>query len=649
MKIIKKYAGFLTYIKSFKFRSMFIRYLIGIGAVALAAFIVYGIISFEVYNNTSKIELARLSEKVLAKTVNIYEILFSDIKKKLYLIKEDDNIKNFINMTSDEIENQFNYAKRSILINQLFYAVVDSNYINSIYLYSFNSDYILSWTEIKPRSQFYDTAWISEYERDGYAFFRARKLPYSNHASDYNTLTYLKEIYSDGELSGVLAVNLDYFAFVNAVNQSFTEQPDSIYIVGADKKIIYSNDLTMINRPIQDYAWLYELERDASANGKAVVMKNRNITAASAISGIDHVLISGVYDEDISSNISSLLSMLVLGGIIGFISSTLLAFIISVWLYNNIIQLITMFPYPLSQNENTIGELQYIGRNIVSMLDQNQKIEYELAEKLTELKKAQSIALQMQINPHFLLNTLQYVNLDIMRELKRDTVATRIVTLLSEILRNNFNTEEYLVDFSHEMEQAKKFMQIMNIRKGAGGNGSGGGGAGGSASGNGNGNASGNGSASASGNASASVGAYNGNNKNNVDIYNVEWIVSPEAACLKTVRFVLQPLLENCVMHGFAAQRSLGAGHANNITVQAECTDKLLRITISDNGSGMDVHELEQLRDQLRETKIKESHHIGLCNVDMRIRLIFGEGYGLTVENGNGFTVILNMPKVKAI
>jgi len=74
----------------------------------------------------------------------------------------------------------------------------------------------------------------------------------------------------------------------------------------------------------------------------------------------------------------------------------------------------------------------------------------------------------------------------------------------------------------------------------------------------------------------------------------------------------------------------------------------VLRVTVSDNGAGMSEPALAQLRARLKESHIKENMHIGLCNVDMRIRLIFGEDYGVSVESREGMAVTVDMPKVRS-
>ena len=208
---------------------------------------------------------------------------------------------------------------------------------------------------------------------------------------------------------------------------------------------------------------------------------------------------------------------------------------------------------------------------------------------MTDLKKAHSVALQNQINPHFLLNTLQLVNLDIMRETRGDGVATRVVSLLSDILRNNLKTADYFVPLSHEIEQAKKYIMIENIR--------------------------------------------------NNDKYSVEWEVGDGLGECKTVRFILQPVLENSIIHGLANS----ASKEKKITVGVRRDEIHAFITVTDNGLGMSNEALAEIRGKLEKSPLQESYRIGLCNVDMRIKLLFGEDCGISVESapGAGTTVVI--------
>ena len=108
-------------------------------------------------------------------------------------------------------------------------------------------------------------------------------------------------------------------------------------------------------------------------------------------------------------------------------------------------------------------------------------------------------------------------------------------------------------------------------------------------------------------------------------------------------KITLQPLVENALYHGIKNRRGGGA-----ITVGAREEDDLLILYVRDDGIGMSAERLAQIREGLTEQAPEKSAIYGLYNVNERIRLDFGEEYGLSIdsEEGTGTTVEIRLPKI---
>ena len=98
------------------------------------------------------------------------------------------------------------------------------------------------------------------------------------------------------------------------------------------------------------------------------------------------------------------------------------------------------------------------------------------------------------------------------------------------------------------------------------------------------------------------------------------------------MKLTLQPLIENAIQHGLTHKRSGG-----EIWLRGECRDGDNFLYVTDNGEGVAPEELEKLTERLKESSVSGGSHIGLRNVDQRLKLIFGEEYGLSLSrSGEG-------------
>lgn len=238
----------------------------------------------------------------------------------------------------------------------------------------------------------------------------------------------------------------------------------------------------------------------------------------------------------------------------------------------------------LSQSSDQIpekNELHYILKSIQRSAHNTQTIESQLAERIRLLKQAQSVALQSQINPHFLNNTLETINWLAIDELGPENDISEMMEHLSAMFRMTLEDTGIVIPIQTEMEHAWHYIQIQKIRYG--------------------------------------------------DRFDLEWKISEQLYPYKTIRIVLQPLIENAIYHGI--KRMQGKG---KIIVGGKLENELVHLWVEDNGPGMTPEELERLKQNMNSEDIHASRHIGTANVNQRIRLYFGENYGVVVQSTLG-------------
>jgi two-component system sensor histidine kinase YesM len=251
-------------------------------------------------------------------------------------------------------------------------------------------------------------------------------------------------------------------------------------------------------------------------------------------------------------------------------------------------------------------------------------------------RRAQYLALQNQINPHFLYNTLEGIRGEAIAA-GLGSLATMVETL-ALYFRYAISSTDQLVTLEDELENIRNYYLIQQYRFGEkiqlkilcdgneSGNGAGAAGENGAWNGSENGN--GNGSANGNGNGAGAERLYK----------------------CRMPKVTLQPIVENAVIHGI--ERKLAPGH---IQIKIESTEKRLIITVSDDGVGIDEERLREIARKLKEPSAKEdgayadeSSGIALVNVNSRIQLLFGEEYGLAIYSmpNVGTNVEITLPLI---
>ena len=224
----------------------------------------------------------------------------------------------------------------------------------------------------------------------------------------------------------------------------------------------------------------------------------------------------------------------------------------------------------------TADELGHIGRGINSMAQNIQKL-LETAKRTEREKKDHEFrALQNQINPHFLYNALNSIKW--MAVLQKANGIAEMTTSLGHMLRNALRIEQGTVSLKEELEILKDYATVQQYRYG--------------------------------------------------DAFRLSFFVEdPELYRARIVKLTLQPLVENAIFHGVDVQKG-----TLEIRVSARRQAQDLILEIRDNGMGIEAQKLAELQRSIAgDANAGES--IGLANVQRRIQLEYGEGYGLKMES----------------
>ena len=232
----------------------------------------------------------------------------------------------------------------------------------------------------------------------------------------------------------------------------------------------------------------------------------------------------------------------------------------------------------VSSYNKMVNELSNLVENLYESELKNRAV-------LLEKKNVELQALQSQINPHFLHNTLETISS--YAEINDAEEISDMASALSKMFRYSLRNLE-VVTVNSEIDHVKNFMIVMEHRF----------------------------------------------QKKIHVIYDI----APEAHGAEVVKLSLQPIVENAIQHGLRKLRYEG-----NITIRAIKKSSLLVIQVIDNGSGISTERLNEIQTMLDKNEDRRNMGIGLSNVNRRIQLIFGEEYRLKVTSKQGAGTIVEM------
>lgn len=235
-------------------------------------------------------------------------------------------------------------------------------------------------------------------------------------------------------------------------------------------------------------------------------------------------------------------------------------------------------------------EVEHLGCTLRSTVEQIRQLMQDIVVEQEEKRKSELDALQSQINPHFLYNTLDSIVWMIEGERYEDAVF--MITQLASLFRISLSRGKTVISVEDELKHARNYMNIQKVRY-----------------------------------------------KN---IFEVRFDIDPEILQCCTVKLVVQPLLENAIYYGVECMDGDG-----EIDVNGYRREDDIYIEVRDNGLGIPENEVEQLLKENNRVH-KRGSGVGLLNVHNRIRLRFGEEYGLEIESepDEGTTVRIHLPYI---
>lgn len=574
-------------IRHFKFNSIFLRTFLFITALTVIPFIV---LSIMFYSNTLKNireEITLENSYIFDNSVNIIDrtLMEVDTLSSSLASNESTQLYTINNVSTDSFKTISRLAKTLPIIYR---------YIDSIYIYSEPTDTVIMDNNSIPLSDLSDTDWISAYH--AVTSPKGTIIPRSKNNVYPQLITIIKPIYVADEKKGAIIMNINAQSIYNSMLYQHYKDDRLFFLINADNKIIISSELSYFNT-YPDNIGLNTLTIESNPKNSVYEINYKNYVVLSGDSSIsDYKYISAypleLYEHKLSTMKLQIIGILLLLMIIIFI----LAYVASVRSYSPLNEIISFLdnsqPPADSIEEEDKNELMYIINSIQTHINDKTKMAEILEERMKLLRKSQYDMLQTQINPHFLYNTLETINWMAYNMSNSENPVSKSLINLASFFRNTL-TSGYFVSIENEIKYTKEYVNILALRYG--------------------------------------------------DLFDIEWDIDESILSYTIIKICLQPIIENAVYHGIKQKNDKGL-----IKIKGLCDDNNIILIVSDDGIGIEKDALDELNKTLSETSFtNEKSHIGLSNVNQRIKIIFGDSYGIHVEStvGVGTDVYVTIPK----
>lgn len=395
-----------------------------------------------------------------------------------------------------------------------------------------------------------------------------------------------------GEREGLFFVDLNYSAISDLCNNNSIEEKGYIFVLDAEGNIVYhpKQQLMYGGLKTENIDAIMECREDSliideGGDSKLYTMSKSKRTG--------WTVVGAVYTSELLKNneqaqmwyllVASILLLAVIG-ISSIISREITKPIRSLRDSMRKVQNGQFDTHVEVITENEIGSL---GRSFNLMTSEIQALMEQNVYEQKQKRKSELKALQAQINPHFLYNTLDSIIW--MSEAGENDEVVEMTSALARLLRQSISNDKEEVELEKEIEYVKNYLTIQKMRY---------------------------------------------KDKLEFFIY-----VDPRVAHVPIIKLVLQPLVENAIYHGIKYKETKG-----NLKIYARPVDGRVEIVVADDGIGMDEDVMEHIFDEHR--KEQKRNGVGVPNVQKRLKLQYGSEYGIRYESvkGAGTKAVITIP-----
>lgn len=507
------------------------------------------------------------------------------------------NLQNIFNAdyyTYEQVK-ESNYQEGSIRRKE-----IATPYIQSIYVYYTNKyDRVLTSRDgIISMDRMLDTSWLDEYDPDSAEediWMENRSITDYSFTEGEPVISVFQNIFKTNSKTseGLIVLNIyeDYFSDLIKELNNYHNQ--SIFVLDKNNNRLYGNqtsaDFDVEQLDLENKRSAYEIKMNGNTYIVNQLISDRNQLRYFALAKKDEIYLI--------PNQLRLLTFLFV--IVSLILGTATIYYLSSKNARHVGNIISILNITNKDEKELIrnisfkdNEYQLIVQRLLKNFIAKNDMEKELNEKKYQLQSAELLALQNQVNPHFLSNTLAIIYWRAMALTGKPNKVTQMLETLTDILNYSLRMKQHTVPLKEEIHHTKNYLDIIRIRSN--------------------------------------------------QSFTVDWDYDEQVLDERVMKFILQPLVENSIIHGGSAELE---DIQIKIKVKIKRLPDKLQITVIDNGKGIEKEKLRQLIEELDKEEYT-TRHIGLANTKKRLSLIFNQDYTFTIRSKEnwGTAVLVEHP-----
>ncbi len=413
---------------------------------------------------------------------------------------------------------------------------------------------------------------------------------------DEPILTFGKRIISmdTGEIIGYIFINIKESTissiFPGTKGEVFKR---SYYLVDESGIIRSSSEKSALLKGIQEKNLLEYVKEFKDDSKKLFIQREAYLVTKKPVTVLSFNLVSQISIRDLTQNIRTTSKIIIILGITGIIIAVVLIFIMSnfittpIHILTDAAEKIQEGDFTVHCESNTEDEVGILSRAFNTMTVKIDKLLNQIKAEQKRKREYELALIQAQVKPHFLYNTLDLIY--VLCESGMPKEGAKVTKSLADYYRTSLSNGNEIISIGEEIKNIENYLYIQRERY--------------------------------------------------CDLIEFEIKSDKKAENYSILKMTLQPIVENAIYHGLKEKGSKG-----KILVTVNMEESAILLSVEDDGVGMSTERMDEV---LKENKQEYKQHFGLRSVDERIKLYYGESFGIRTQStsGKGTKVFIRIPK----